>query len=159
MSMVSVSSCRKCHDIQIARHSWRRKLTTPCQRLVGCPSPRVQKGAFGAVLMKTPLSVVDIIQEMAKVGVTIPITVKCRIGVDNLDSYEYLYDFVSLRLHRFITTRTHASNSSTDSCFSYFAPVRSNWFQQRRLSPTSLSMPENVGSKVFHQNRTGVSPH
>lgn len=53
--------------------------------------------------MKTPSSVVDIIQEMVKVGVTIPITVKCRIGVDNLDSYEYLYDFVSLRLRWFIT--------------------------------------------------------
>ncbi|KAF9392037.1 hypothetical protein CPC16_003681 [Podila verticillata] len=52
-------------------------------------------GAFGAVLMKTPSSVVDIIQEMVKVGVTIPITVKCRIGVDNLDSYEYLYDFLA----------------------------------------------------------------
>ncbi|KAF9348305.1 hypothetical protein BGX26_000271 [Mortierella sp. AD094] len=63
---------------------------------VGCPSPRVQKGAFGAVLMKTPSIVVDIIQEMRKVGVTIPITVKCRIGVDNLDSYEYLHDFIKL---------------------------------------------------------------
>ncbi|KAG0011182.1 hypothetical protein BGZ80_000872 [Entomortierella chlamydospora] len=63
---------------------------------VGCPSPRVQKGAFGAVLMKTPSIVVDIIQEMRKVGVTIPITVKCRIGVDNLDSYEYLHDFIEL---------------------------------------------------------------
>ncbi|KAG0345499.1 hypothetical protein BG004_003663 [Podila humilis] len=62
---------------------------------VGCPSPKVQKGAFGAVLMKTPSSVVDIIQEMVKVGVTIPITVKCRIGVDNLDSYEYLHDFLA----------------------------------------------------------------
>lgn len=82
-----------------ARHSSRHKLTNPSQLLVGCPSPRVQKGAFGAVLMKTPSSVVDIIQEMVKVGVTIPITVKCRIGVDNLDSYEYLHDFVSLRLH------------------------------------------------------------
>ncbi|KAF9100439.1 hypothetical protein BGX29_006597 [Mortierella sp. GBA35] len=63
---------------------------------VGCPSPRVQKGAFGAVLMKTPSTVVDIIQGMVKVGVKIPITVKCRIGVDNLDSYEYLYDFIKL---------------------------------------------------------------
>ncbi|KAF9575186.1 hypothetical protein EC968_004122 [Mortierella alpina] len=63
---------------------------------VGCPSPRVQKGAFGAVLMKTPSTVVDIIQEMVKIGVTIPITVKCRIGVDNLDSYEYLHDFIQL---------------------------------------------------------------
>ena len=65
---------------------------------MGCPSPRVQKGAFGAILMKTPSTVVDIIQEMVKLGVTIPITVKCRIGVDNLDSYEYLYDFVSTRV-------------------------------------------------------------
>ncbi|CAO3574591.1 unnamed protein product [Mortierella alpina] len=63
---------------------------------VGCPSPRVQKGAFGAVLMKTPSTVVDIIQGMVKIGVTIPITVKCRIGVDNLDSYEYLHDFIQL---------------------------------------------------------------
>ncbi|KAG0056507.1 hypothetical protein BGZ83_004765 [Gryganskiella cystojenkinii] len=63
---------------------------------VGCPSPRVQKGAFGAILMKTPSTVVDIIQEMVRLGVTIPITVKCRIGVDNLDSYEYLYDFIKL---------------------------------------------------------------
>ncbi|KAI1315524.1 hypothetical protein EDD11_000705 [Mortierella claussenii] len=63
---------------------------------VGCPSPRVQKGAFGAILMKTPSTVVDIIHEMRNVGVTIPITVKCRIGVDNLDSYEYLYDFIQL---------------------------------------------------------------
>ncbi|KAF9919062.1 hypothetical protein FBU30_011179 [Linnemannia zychae] len=63
---------------------------------VGCPSPRVQKGAFGAVLMKTPETVVGIIQEMIKVGVTIPITVKCRIGVDNLDSYEHLYNFIKL---------------------------------------------------------------
>lgn len=61
---------------------------------MGCPSPRVQKGAFGAILMKTPATVVDIIQGMVKIGVTIPITVKCRIGVDNLDSYEYLHDFV-----------------------------------------------------------------
>ncbi|KAF9900226.1 hypothetical protein EC991_007711 [Linnemannia zychae] len=63
---------------------------------VGCPSPRVQKGAFGAVLMKTPQTVVDIIQEMIKVGVKIPITVKCRIGVDNLDSYEHLCNFIRL---------------------------------------------------------------
>ncbi|KAG0225168.1 dihydrouridine synthase-domain-containing protein [Mortierella sp. GBAus27b] len=63
---------------------------------VGCPSPRVQKGAFGAILMKTPPLVVDIINEMLKIGVTIPITVKCRIGVDDLDSYEYLYDFIKL---------------------------------------------------------------
>ncbi|KAF9958031.1 hypothetical protein BGZ65_001716 [Modicella reniformis] len=53
---------------------------------VGCPSARVQMGAFGAVLMKTPSLVVDIINAMVKAGVTIPITVKCRIGVDNLDS-------------------------------------------------------------------------
>ncbi|KAF9433693.1 hypothetical protein BGZ76_009103 [Entomortierella beljakovae] len=63
---------------------------------VGCPSPRVQKGAFGAVLMKTPSLVVNIIQAMKNSGVTIPITVKCRIGVDNLDTYEYLHDFIKL---------------------------------------------------------------
>ena len=53
----------------------------------GCPSNRVQKGAFGAVLMKDPELVASIVAEMKK-ACTIPITVKCRIGVDDYDKWE-----------------------------------------------------------------------
>ena len=52
---------------------------------VGCPSDRVQSGTFGACLMKTPGLVADCVAAM-KATVKIPVTVKCRIGVDDQDS-------------------------------------------------------------------------
>jgi tRNA-dihydrouridine synthase A len=51
---------------------------------VGCPSDRVQSGTFGACLMKTPALVADCVAAM-KAAVCVPVTVKCRIGVDNQD--------------------------------------------------------------------------
>lgn len=51
---------------------------------VGCPSDRVQSGTFGACLMKTPLLVAQCVAAM-KAAVKIPVTVKCRIGVDDQD--------------------------------------------------------------------------
>lgn len=51
---------------------------------VGCPSDRVQSGTFGACLMKTP-DVVAACVEAMRTAVTIPVTVKCRIGVDDQD--------------------------------------------------------------------------
>lgn len=56
---------------------------------VGCPSDRVQSGAFGACLMKTPDLVADCVAAM-KAAVSIPVTVKCRIGVDDQDPEEAL---------------------------------------------------------------------
>lgn len=61
---------------------------------VGCPSDRVQAGCFGAYLMKEPARVAACVAAMQAV-VSLPITVKCRIGVDDLDSYENLCDFVT----------------------------------------------------------------
>lgn len=51
---------------------------------VGCPSDRVQSGTFGACLMKTPGLVADCVAAM-KAAVSVPVTVKCRIGVDDQD--------------------------------------------------------------------------
>lgn len=51
---------------------------------VGCPSDRVQSGTFGACLMKAPVLVADCVAAM-KAAVKIPVTVKCRIGVDEQD--------------------------------------------------------------------------
>ncbi|MEM7762133.1 MAG: tRNA-dihydrouridine synthase, partial [Cyanobacteria bacterium P01_A01_bin.40] len=53
---------------------------------IGCPSPRVQSGNFGACLMTQPELVADAVGKMQQ-GVQIPITVKHRIGVDNCDRY------------------------------------------------------------------------
>ncbi|HBE9181684.1 TPA: tRNA dihydrouridine(20/20a) synthase DusA [Serratia fonticola] len=61
---------------------------------VGCPSDRVQNGMFGACLMGQATLVADCIKAMRDV-VSIPVTVKTRIGIDDQDSYEFLCDFVS----------------------------------------------------------------
>lgn len=59
----------------------------------GCPSPRVQKGAFGACLMREPALVADCLAAM-RAAVEIPVTVKCRLGVDDDDEEARLFGFV-----------------------------------------------------------------
>lgn len=61
---------------------------------VGCPSSRVQSGGIGACLMRQPRLVADCINAMQS-QVALPVTVKCRLGVDHDDSYEQLVNFVS----------------------------------------------------------------
>ncbi|HGM5564241.1 MAG: tRNA dihydrouridine(20/20a) synthase DusA [Serratia marcescens] len=60
---------------------------------VGCPSDRVQNGMFGACLMGQATLVADCIKAMRDV-VSIPVTVKTRIGIDDQDSYAFLCDFI-----------------------------------------------------------------
>jgi len=60
---------------------------------VGCPSDRVQSGRFGACLMKEPLLVADCMAAMGA-AVAVPVTVKCRIGVDDQDPEESLFTLV-----------------------------------------------------------------
>lgn len=60
---------------------------------VGCPSDRVQSGCFGAVLMKDIPHLAKCIAAM-KAAVSLPITVKTRIGVDSYESYDYLADLI-----------------------------------------------------------------
>jgi tRNA-dihydrouridine synthase A len=60
---------------------------------VGCPSDRVQNGRFGACLMAEPELVGECVATMLQ-AVSIPVTVKSRIGIDERDSYEELLDFV-----------------------------------------------------------------
>ena len=62
---------------------------------VGCPSDRVQRGRFGAVLMKEPERVAACVAAM-RAAVDVPITVKHRIGVDELDRYEDMLRFVDV---------------------------------------------------------------
>lgn len=61
---------------------------------VGCPSDRVQSGRFGACLMATPEVVAEGVAAM-QAACGLPVTVKHRIGIDDMDSYEALSDFVS----------------------------------------------------------------
>ena len=61
---------------------------------VGCPSDRVQNASFGACLMARASLVADCVRAM-RTAVEVPVSVKCRTGIDDLDSHEFLRDFVA----------------------------------------------------------------
>ena len=62
---------------------------------IGCPSERVQKGNFGVCLMLEPDLVAECVRQMRR-SVDIPITVKCRTGVDDNDDYLFLKSFIDI---------------------------------------------------------------
>lgn len=70
----------------------------------GCPSDRVQSGQFGAVLMQTPELVADCVKAMQD-SVSVPVTVKHRIGIDNQDDYDFVRRFID-------TVATHGGCTS-----------------------------------------------
>ena len=61
---------------------------------VGCPSDRVQQATFGACLMARPKLVADCVRAMQG-AVNIPVTVKCRIGIDDMDDWPFLREFIA----------------------------------------------------------------
>ncbi len=85
---------------------------------VGCPSDRVQAGRFGACLMREPVLVADCIAAM-RAAVDIPVTVKCRLGVDELEDYDHFRDFID--------------TVAATGCTTFFIHARKAWLQG--LSP------------------------
>ena len=59
----------------------------------GCPSERVQRGAFGACLMAEPTLVANCIKAMQD-AVSVPVTVKHRLGIDSIESYDFVRQFI-----------------------------------------------------------------
>ncbi|MCS4533764.1 tRNA dihydrouridine(20/20a) synthase DusA [Neisseria montereyensis] len=82
----------------------------------GCPSPRVQKGAFGACLMNEVGLVADCVNAMQDAAPDIPVTVKHRIGVDHQTEYETVQDFVGTLAEKTAcrTFIVHARNAWLD---------------------------------------------
>ncbi len=62
---------------------------------LGCPSKKVEKNRFGACLMKEPNLVADCLNEMQS-KIKLPVTIKTRIGYDDVDYYENLHNFISI---------------------------------------------------------------
>ena len=85
---------------------------------VGCPSERVKSGNFGACLMMTPEIVANCVAEM-KSAVSLPVTVKHRIGVDQHDSWDQLCEFIE--------------SISEQGCDAFIVHARKAWLQG--LSP------------------------
>ncbi|MCG7941624.1 MAG: tRNA dihydrouridine(20/20a) synthase DusA [Candidatus Thiodiazotropha taylori] len=101
---------------------------------VGCPSDRVQSGRFGACLMLTPELVADCIKAMRD-QVTIDVTVKHRIGVDDQDSYQALCDFVG--------------KVSEAGCETFIVHARKAWLQG--LSPKENREIPPLHYETVHQ--------
>jgi tRNA-dihydrouridine synthase A len=78
---------------------------------IGCPSERVQRGAFGACLMAEPELVAHCVRAIRR-SVKIPVTVKHRLGLDDIDDYDFVRDFVGTVSEAGCTTFiAHARNA------------------------------------------------
>jgi tRNA-dihydrouridine synthase A len=101
---------------------------------VGCPSDKVQSGSFGACLMITPQLVADCVKAMRD-RVTIDVTVKHRIGVDDHDSYPELCDFIG--------------TISNAGCSTFIVHARKAWLQG--LSPKENREIPPLSYETVHQ--------
>ena len=100
----------------------------------GCPSERVQRGAFGACLMNEPELVADCVKGM-KDAVSIPVTVKHRIGIDRIESYSFVRDFVG--------------KVSEAGCETFIVHARNAWLQG--LSPKENREIPPLRYELAHQ--------
>jgi tRNA-dihydrouridine synthase len=116
----------------------------------GCPSPRVAgKGAFGASLMFSPELVRDCVAAM-RTAVRIPVTVKCRLGADDLDSYEAFSHFVRTVAaggcsHFIVHARKCLLKGLDPKGNRTVPPLRYTWVQRLALEEPALRVSINGG--------------
>ena len=104
---------------------------------VGCPSDRVQSGRFGVCLMREPEQVAACVQAM-RAATPLPVTVKCRIGVDHDDSYAFLQTFIE--------------QVAAAGCDTFIIHARKAWLQG--LSPKqNREIPELDYARVYQLKR------
>lgn len=107
----------------------------------GCPSERVQRGAFGACLMAEPELVADGVKAMVD-AVAIPVTVKHRIGIDQTESYAFVRDFVG--------------RVSEAGCQTFIVHARNAWL--KGLSPKENREVPPLRYALVHQLKNDF-PH
>lgn len=100
----------------------------------GCPSDRVQSGAFGACLMKTPDKVRDCLRAMRS-ATDADVTLKCRIGVDEFESYDFLKAFIA--------------TTAESGCTEFIIHARKAWL--KGLSPKQNREIPPLRYDVVHQ--------
>ncbi len=100
----------------------------------GCPSERVQRGAFGACLMNEPQLVADCVKAMVDAS-SVPVTVKHRIGIDKIESYEFVRDFVG--------------QVSEAGCNTFIVHARNAWL--KGLSPKQNREIPPLRSALVHR--------
>ena len=121
----------------------------------GCPSERVQKGAFGASLMENPNLVADCIKAM-KDSVSLEVTIKHRIGINNTNSYDFLRDFVGIVSNAGCRTFiVHARNAIlsglTPKQNREIPPLKYDYVYQLKKDFPSINIIINGGIKTLKQ--------
>ena len=127
----------------------------------GCPSDRVQRGTFGACLMAEPSRVADGVKAMRD-AVSLPVTVKHRIGIDRIESYAFVRDFVGTvaqaGCQRFIV---HARNAWLQGLSPKqnrdIPPLKPDWVLQLKADFPNLRFDINGGITSMAQIQQHLS--
>jgi tRNA-dihydrouridine synthase A len=129
----------------------------------GCPSERVQRGAFGACLMAEPALVRDCVKAMVD-AVSIPVTVKHRIGIDKTERYEFVRDFVGTVAEGGCTVFiVHARNAWLKGLSPKenreVPPLRYDFARRLKQDFPQLTIVLNGGLKTVGDVQGAVLPH
>ena len=122
---------------------------------VGCPSDRVQKGRFGACLMLEPEHVAECLNAM-QTNVKVPVTIKCRLGVDHHEDYEFLYNFVNIVQdagikHFIIHARNGILKGLSPRQNRHIPPLKYDYVYQLKKDFTNLNITINGGIKTIDE--------
>ena len=122
---------------------------------VGCPSDRVQKGRFGACLMLEPDHVAECLNAM-QTNVKVPVTIKCRLGVDNHEDYEFLYNFVDIVQnagikHFIIHARNGILKGLSPRQNRHIPPLKYDYVYQLKKDFPNLNITINGGIKTIDE--------
>ena len=122
---------------------------------VGCPSDRVQKGRFGACLMLEPEHVAECLNAM-KTNVKVPVTIKCRLGVDHHEDYEFLYNFVNIVQdagikHFIIHARNGILKGLSPRQNRHIPPLKYDYVYQLKKDFPNLNITINGGIKTIDE--------
>ena len=122
---------------------------------VGCPSDRVQKGRFGACLMLEPDHVAECLNAM-QANVKVPVTIKCRLGVDHHEDYEFLYNFVNIVQnagikHFIIHARNGILKGLSPRQNRHIPPLKYDYVYQLKKDFPSLNVTINGGIKTIDE--------
>jgi tRNA-dihydrouridine synthase A len=122
---------------------------------VGCPSDRVQKGRFGACLMLEPDHVAECLNAM-QTNVKVPVTVKCRLGVDHHEDYEFLNNFVNIVQdaginHFIIHARNGILKGLSPRQNRHIPPLKYDYVYQLKKDFPNLNITINGGIKTIDE--------
>ena len=122
---------------------------------VGCPSDRVQKGRFGACLMLEPDHVAECLNAM-QTNVKVPVTIKCRLGVDHHEDYEFLYSFVNIVQnagieHFIIHARNGILKGLSPRQNRHIPPLKYDYVYQLKKDFPNLNITINGGIKTIDE--------